>query len=165
MCGGPSPYAETRVPHAEDRFLMQRLVFRVRRTMQRLVFCTVLCMRRLVFACGGPSPHAETARCSANGELSFICTLYFFLRRLSSTPRRLHFNLVRLGIMSRVAGPRKGLQNNLDVFKIYGLVRFNWQAVVVAAFFLVLGPFRLVLLSYVLYMHNNSLLGVPCGVA
>ena len=53
------------------------------------------------------------------------------------TPRRLHLNLVRLGIISRVAGPKlqgKGRQINLDLLKIYGLVHFNWQAVDVAAF-------------------------------
>ena len=70
-------------PHADTRFRMRRLVFRVRRT---------------VSACGD--------WCSANGELSFICTLYFFLQRLSSTPRRLHFNLVQLDIISRVAGSK-----------------------------------------------------------
>ena len=103
------PHAETSVPCAEDRLRMRRLVF---------------CVRRTVSACGD--------WCSANGEFSFICTLYFFLRRLSSTPKRLHFNLVYNKQGGRSQG--KGRQINLDLFKIYGLVRLNWQAVVVAPF-------------------------------
>ena len=73
-CGGPSPHAEIRVPRAEDRLCMRRLVFHVRRTVlasldPRLPFRVRKGAwgRGYVSACGD--------RCSACGELSFICIL------------------------------------------------------------------------------------------
>ena len=92
-CRVPSPHAEIRVPRAEDPLRMQRLVFRVRKT---------------VSACGRPSPHAEISVPRAENLASYV---YY-------TPRRLHFNLVRLGKGGRSQVTRKSRQINLDLFKI-----------------------------------------------